>query len=299
MFDVVFYEVSLARPIFLKMLVFSILFSILHRLLATRNKYISDIGFLMIYTTLMVLLMQSFLLVKQIALEGVDSLLTFLHALIPTYAVTMAFSGNAVSAAMLHEVAFLFVYLVEWMMKRILSPLIQTFLLVLFLNHLFDEQKLSKLAELLEKLVQISLKAAFGAVIGMGVVQSMLTPAKDRLANNVLLSGMSAIPGIGALFGSAGEIVFSCGMLIKNSVGVVGLLILFVLAVIPVLKLGGFWLMYHFLAILLEPVADKRMIECVSGVTRGCDLYMKMILYSMLLFFVLFSMVTVATSFIF
>ena len=298
-FDVVFYEFSIARPIFLKMLVFSLLFSVLHRLLVTKNKYISDIGFLMMYSILMVLLMQSFLLVREIALEGVDTLLTFLQALIPTYAVTMAFAGNAVSGAMLHELAFLFVYLVEWLMKGILSPMIHVFILVLFLNHLFDEEKLSKLAELLEKIIQLALKLAFGAVIGLGVVQSMLTPAKDRLANNVLLSGMSAIPGVGGALGSAGEIVLSCGMLIKNSVGVIGLLVLFVLAVIPVLKISGFWLMYHLLSVTLEPVADQRMIACVSGVTRGCDLYLKMILYSMLLFFVLFSMVSVATSFIF
>jgi len=173
------------------------------------------------------------------------------------------------------------------------------FVLILFLNHLFDEDKLSKLAEFLEKIVGIILKGAFGLVIGLGVVQSMLTPAKDRLASNVLLSGMSAIPGLGNMMGSAGEIVLSCGMLIKNSVGVIGVLVLLLVAVIPVLKIGFFWMMYQLIGIALQPVADKRVIECVSGVARGCELYFKMILYSMMLFFVLFSMVTIATSFIF
>ena len=101
------------------------------------------------------------------------------------------------------------------------------------------------------------------------------------------------------MMGSAGEIILSCGMLIKNSVGVIGVLILFLVAVIPVLKIGLFWSMYQLLAIVLQPVADKRIIECISVVTRGCELYLKLILYSMMLFFVLFSMVTIATSFIF
>lgn len=296
-FDTVFYELSLARPMFLKMLLFSVLFSLAHRFLATKTKYIGDIGFLMIYAALMVLLMQSFFLVRDIALEGINTLMMFLNALIPTYALTMVFSGHVVTGAMIYEVAFLLIYLVEMLMKTLLSPGIHLFVLVLFLNNLFEEDKLSKLAQFMEKGIQLVLKASFGGVIGLGIVQSMLTPAKDKLTGNTLLSGLSAIPGIGNAIHSAGEILLSCGMLIKNSVGVVALLIMVIIALVPVLQVGGFCVMYHLLSILLEPIADRRLTECVSGVARGCGLYLKVILYTMLLFFVLFSMVSVATSF--
>lgn len=298
-FDTILYELSIARPIFLKMLLFAILFSVVHRLLVTKNKYISDIGFLMIYAVLMVLLMQSFFLVKDIALEGMNGLITFLNALIPTYAVTLVFTGSGVTGAFIYEIAFFLVYIIELMMKSFLIPLIHVFVLIWFLNNLFEEDKLSKLAEFLEKAVGFILKAAFGGVIGLGIVQSLLTPVKDRLAGNMVLSGMSAIPGIGGMLGSAGEIIFSCGLLIKNSVGVIGLVILFFIAIVPVLKIGCFSLLYHLLSMTLQPIADKRITECVAGVARGCDLYLKIVMYSMMLFFVLFSMVTVATSFIF
>ncbi len=295
-FDSVLYELSMARPMFLKMLCFSLLFSVIHRFLVTKNKYISDIGFLLIYSTLLVLLMQSFLMVRDIALEGIDTLLTFLNALIPTYAVTMVVSGHGVSGAMLYEVAFMVVYLVEWIMKVILSPLVHIFILVLFLNHLFDEDKLSKLAQFMERGIQLVLKTAFGAVAGLGMIQSMLTPVKDQLTGNTVLSGLSAIPGVGNTIGAAGEILLSCGMLIKNSVGAVGLIILFLLTIVPVIQIGFFAIMYHLLSIVLQPIADRRITECVSGVARGCNLYLKMILYTMMLFFVLFSIVSVATS---
>ena len=98
-FDSFFYELSIAKPVFTKMLLFTVLFSVVQKLLATKNKYISDVSFFVIYATVMVLLMQSFFLVRDITLEGVDSLLIFLDALIPTYAMTLVFSGNAVSGA--------------------------------------------------------------------------------------------------------------------------------------------------------------------------------------------------------
>lgn len=296
-FDSLLYELSIARPIFIKMLLFSLLFSVAHRLMASKNKYISDISFLMIYAVLMVLLMQSFLLVREIAMDGVVSLLSFVNALIPTYAVTLAFLGSTFSGAMLYELAFIMVYLVELITKNLLGPLIQVFVLVLFLNYLFDEDKLSKLADFMERIVAVLLKGGFAMVIGLSVVQSMLTPVKDRLANNVVLSSMSAMPGIGNAIGSTGEIILSCGMLVKNSVGVIGLIVLAMVAVIPVVKIACFWCMYQLLGILLQPVADKRITECVSAVARGCDLYLKIIMYSMLLFFVLISMVSICWNF--
>ncbi len=296
--DSCFYELSVARPMFLKMLLFSLFFSLAHRFLTTRNKYVSNMGFLMIYIALMVLLMQSFFLVRQIAVGGIDSIMTFLNALIPTYALTMVFSGHMVSGAMLYELAFMLIYLIEMAMKMFFGPLIHVFVLVLFLNHLFEEDKLSKLAFFLEKGIMVGLKSAFGIVIGLGVVQSMLSPAKDRLTGNSLLSGLSAIPGIGNAVNSAGEIILSCGMVIKNSVGVVALMVLVFIAIVPVLQIGAFSIMYHLLSIILQPIADARLTECVSGVARGCGLYLKMILYTMLLFFILFSIVGIATNFV-
>lgn len=295
-FDSVFYELSILRPMFLKMLLFTLLFSIAHRFLATKNKYISDIGFLTIYAVLMVLLMQSFFFVKDIALDGINRLMTFLNALIPTYAVTMVFSGHAVSGAVMYEVSFMLIYLMETFMKVFLSPLIHVFVLILFLNHLFEEDKLSKLAQFIEKGIQTILKTAFGGVIGFGVIQTMLTSAKDHLTGNTLLSGLSALPGIGNAVNSVGEVVLSCGLLIKNSVGVVALIIMVVVAIVPIAKIGCFCVMYQLLSIVLQPISDARITECVSGVARGCSLYLKIIVYSMMLFFVLFSIVSMATG---
>ena len=299
LFDSVFYEISTIRPIFLKMLCFGILFSIVQKLISTKNKYISDVGFLVIYGTIMALLLQSFSLVKEIAIQGLDSLLQFLTVLIPTYAMTLVFSGNAITGGIFYEVAFFVIFLMEWLMKTILSPLIHIFVLVVFLDNLFEEERLSKLAELMEQVVQIVLKATVSIVIGLSVIQSILSSAKDRLADNVVLQGFSALPGVGNVFGSAGELVLSCGILIKNSIGITAILFLIIFAMMPVIKMGIFWLLYHILSSVLQPISDNRITECIVGVARGCGLYMKMVINSMLLFFILFSVISMATTFVY
>lgn len=298
-FDSFLYEISIARPILIKILIFAFVFSVLNKLIAIRNKYISDMCFLMIYTTMMVLLMQSFFLVKSIVVDGMHTLLQFLSALIPTYATVLVFSGNGMTAAFWYELAFGLVYLMEYSLLKIFCPLIHIFVFILFLNDLFEEDKLSKLAEFLERTIRSLLKLSLGGIVGLSIVQSMITPTKDRLAGNMVLQGINMLPGVGNVFGSASEILISCGMVVKSSVGVVALFLLILFTLIPVIKVGCFMFMYHFSMVLLQPIVDKRILDCISAVARGCDLYMKLMIDSMILFFIVISIVGTASSFIY
>ena len=297
-FDSVLYELAVARPIFIKMILFSALFSVFTRMVGKANSYISNMGFLTIYATMMVLLMQSLLMVKDIAMGGLESINTFLKALIPTYAAVLAFSGNLLSAGFFYEIAFGLIYIMERFFQVLLSPMIHIFVLLLFMNQLFDEDRLSGLGDFVEKLIRIGLKLAFAGVIGLSVVQSLFTATKDRVSESVILQGLSAIPGIGNAIGASGEILLSCGMLIKNTVGIIALVVLIVVALVPIGKIACFWLLYHLLAALLMPIGDARICACVTAVARGCDLYLKMVMYSMLFFFILIAMVGMASSFI-
>ena len=52
----------------------------------------------------------------------------------------------------------------------------------------------------------------------------------------------------------------------------------------PVVKIGFTTLVYKFLAALVQPVSDKRMVGCLSTVGEGCRLLMKVLLMTELLF---------------
>ena len=223
----------------------------------------------------------------------------FLEALVPAYATTLMLSGNAASAGIFYEMTFGMVLLLESALKLFLVPAIHVFVLLEFVDHLFEEEKLSKLAELIESGIAICIKIAVGSVIGISTVQSFLTTAKDRISGNMILKSVSMLPGVGNTIGSAGEIVLGCGILIKNSVGVAAVIVLLVVCLLPLVKIFSFTFLYRLIVALLQPVADQRLVECVHGVARGSTLYLKIMVNTMLLFMIVISMVTASTSFIY
>ena len=106
------------------------------------------------------------------------------------------------------------------------------------------------------------------------------------------------IPGVGNAFGTVGEIFISSGMLIKNSIGIGGVLVMLFLAINPFVKIAVMTICYKAIAAMAEPVADKRMSGCLNGIYRGSVLIMKSFLLVVLLFFITIAMITAATSWI-
>lgn len=297
--DVFFYELRTAKPMFLQILSVALLFAMFSKVMITRQSYVNDLGFFAVYTGVMMLLMNSFLLVNEIVEEGIARMLSFMTAFIPIYATTLLIAGNTSSAGVFYELALALIYLLELVMKNVLIPGVHIFVLLQMMDHLFEEARLSRLADMIESGIRAALKLSLAAVVGLGVVQSLLAPAKDRLAASGMYQTLQAIPGVGNTFGAAGEILVGCGIMIKNSVGTAALVILVLLCALPAVSVACFHVMYRLVGALLQPFCDRRLGECVHGVGRGCALYLKIVVDAMLLFFITISMISASTSFIF
>lgn len=297
--DLFFYEIAEAKPLFLQLFSLGLLFALFGKMILTKPGYVSEIGFFVGYMGIVLLLLQSFTLISDVVTKGMDRLVSFMTAFVPVYAATLFLSGNTMSAGVFYEMTFGLIYLLELGMKFIFLPGIHIFVLLLLMDHLFEETKLEKLAQLLEDGIRLALKGGLAAVLGIGVVQSLIAPAKDRLSTSGLYHGLSAVPGVGNTFGSAAEVLLGCGILIKNSVGTAALVILLVIGATPLLKAFCFTVMYRLSAALLAPVSDARIASCVQAAARGCTLFLRLQLDALLLFFITISMISASTSFIY
>jgi stage III sporulation protein AE len=167
------------------------------------------------------------------------------------------------------------------------------------MDHFFVEHKFSKLAELIASSIRFFRKIAIGGVLGFGVVQSLLAPARDRISQSTVLKTLSVLPGVGGSVELAEEVLLSCGMLVKNSVGVAGLVILLIICLTPVVKVLCFCFLYKLIAAVLEPVCDPRILGAVGGVAKGSSMFFEILVDSMLLFLIIVALVTASTSFIY
>ncbi len=295
--DALVYELDENRRILVEIVALVVAFSAIKNFSgAFKQAYIAEISFFLIYSILAVLLLQSFQNYEDIAGKALNQSVDFMKALVPTFCISMVFSAGAGTSASFYQLAFLVIYLIQWLFLKVLMPLIHGYVLLVLFNHFFEDEKFENLTELLKSVINWGLKSAGVLVVGMNVVQGLIAPAKDRLMNGTIEKAATLIPGVGTVMSGIGELLLGSGILIKNCVGVTALVFLVALGMLPVIKILCLSLFYKLAAVAVEPVADKRIAGCLKGMAEGGVLYLKVVLYCMALFLVTIALTTAASG---
>ena len=250
------------------------------------------ISFFIIYMLLATLLMKAFSGMSQMTEHTLGNVGGFMKALIPSYFAAAVFAGNSAGGLVFYESALLLLALVQWVQKNVLLPAVQLYVLFLLLNHLSRDDRLSKMAELLYTLIEWTRKTLLAAAIGFQVIQSLIMPAVDDLKNGTLNRVASAIPGVGNVFGSVSETILGAAVLLKNAIGVCGMIAILLICLTPVCRLVLCTLLYKAMAAFIQPVGDKRLNECVAAAAEGASLLLKIMLSASMLFFLTIAIVT-------
>ena len=297
--DALFSEISQNRILFIEILLLAVGFSVLNSFTgAFQSAYVSELCFLLIYCVLAVLLLESFLNFHEIAEQTLNQNVEFLKTLLPTLCMTMVFSSGAASSAGFYQLAFLVIFLIQWLFVQVFLPMIHVYVLFELFHHFFPEEKFRNLSELFGDIIRWGMKLAMGVVAGLSVVENLIAPAKDRLVNGAFVRTAALIPGVGNVIGSVNDLFVGAGMVIKNCVGVAALLLLLLIGFLPMAKIACLTFFYKLAAAVAEPITDRRIAGCLKGMAQGGVLYLKLTGYSLLFLFTTIALTVAASAFI-
>lgn len=295
--DRFFYEFRHNRQNLVYMLLIAIIAAVFTNFSnAFQNKQVSEISFYVLYMLLITMCLNAF----RIAMEGIEGqlevLLDFMRVLCPSYFLAVAIASGSSSSLIFYNIVLFLIYVAEALILRFLLPIVNIYIMVQVMNYLAEEEYLSQLAELLKKLVSWILKTLITFVIGINIIQGMLAPAIDALRRSALTRTAQAIPGIGNAIGGVADVVLGTAVLIKNGIGMAGAVILISICAVPILQVVFMMLMYKLAAALVQPVSDKRITNCISGVSEGYELLVKVVFSTGVLFLLTIAVVTATTT---
>ena len=256
------------------------------------NSQIADISFYMMYLLIGTLLIGAFAEMQALTVNTLKSLFQFVTLLLPAYVVTIVFSACSVSALGFYELTLLSVHILQLLFIKMVLPLIQIYVVFLFFNQLTQEDLFSQASEFLKTLLEWILKTTTAILVGLQTIQCLVAPAVDTLKNSTAHRIVKALPGVGGLMDSAAETIAGSALVIKNAVGVAGMIVVLLICLLPFLKLGLSVLLFRLLCALLQPISEKRMVDCIRSFSDGVMLLMKTMLAGLAVFLVSLAMIT-------
>lgn len=255
------------------------------------KRQIADLSFYYIYLLFSAVLLKCFVQAAQTAEVAIENIILFVKILVPTYMVVVGVSTGTATATGYSQLLVLIIFGVEHVLLGLVVPLIYCFIILSIVNCIWAEDKLALFMELVEKAIGWVLKIAMGIVTGVSVFQAILTPMIDSVKKTALQKTLSVIPGIGDVADGAVELVAGTAVVIKNSVGIVLVVLLLVLCAAPLIRIFLTALLFKGAAAFMGIIGDKRITACANRTGDAGMLLFRTTGTAMLLFLITLAVV--------
>ncbi|MBS9804278.1 stage III sporulation protein AE [Bacillus cereus] len=231
---------------------------------------VSKIADAVVYMVLIIFALNSFYVVMTYARETIQTMVDFILALLPILLALIATGGGVVSVSFFHPIIIFLMNTSGLLMNYIVLPLLLLATILSIVSTMSDQYKVTKLSKLLQN-VSVSIIGIFLTIfLGVLSVQGTATAVADGIAVKTakFVTG-NFIPVVGRMFTEAADTVISASGLLKNTVGIIGLVILCLIVAFPAIQIFCIAFIYKFAAAVLQPVGGGAIIQCLDIIGRS------------------------------
>ncbi len=226
-----------------------------------------EIAYMVCYLALVGVAMGSFTTTMGVARGAVDSLVSFLEALLPVMVTLLATSGAPASAGMLHPFMTLAIYGISGLVSDVVFPLIYAAAVVDLVGHLSERFDISGMVSLLKQVAVGVLGVAMTVFCGVMVVQRAASGVADSVSLRTAkyLAG-TFVPIVGKMFADTMEMVYVSSASLRSVVGIAGSVGVFCVVAFPLAKVVSLIAVYRIAAALAQPVGGERVSKCLHSI---------------------------------
>lgn len=285
------------KNILVWLIVLGILSALLIHFVEVFDKHqIADLSFYFIYLLIGMILLQCFSGVLGTARDTVENIVVFVKLMVPTFLLAVGVANGPVTVSAGYQLLLLLIYGTEKVLLGVVLPLIYSYCLLTMINGIWVEEKLALLTELLEKVIGWILKASLWVVTGIGFFQLLITPVLDSVKTSAVEKALSALPGIGNAADGILELAVGSAVVIRNSIGVLLLLLLLAGCAVPLLEILVTAILMKGAAAFFGIVSDKRVTNCTDHMGNAGMLLFRTVGTAMLLFLITLALLAIGSG---
>jgi len=278
----------------LMLTLFSVLLQTMHT--AFEKSAVSKIAYFVIYLVLISITLNSFYLAVSYTQEAIEMMKGFMIALLPLVLGMMATFGNVISVSFFHPIIIFLINFSGILVSNFIIPLLFLSALLLIVSSMSENYKVTHLANLFKSVSLGALGIFLTIFLGVISVQGASSAIQDGIAMKTakFITG-NFIPVIGKTFTDAADTILSASLILKNAVGMVGLIVILLIVIFPAIKVAAIAFIYKLTAAALQPIGGGPVITALNTISNYI-LYILACLLAVSLMFLLAIVIIVAAS---
>lgn len=231
------------------------------------NDTISKLIYYVQYILIVTIIMMNFSDIVQVVKDTCNNLVGFMNILIPLLISLMIYTGSIATSGILEPIILFLINFIGNMIQTIIIPIVLIFTSLIVISKISDNVQIDKLSKFLKSGVVWFFGIILTVFVGVISLEGTLSSSVDGItAKTTKAVVSSAVPVVGKILGDAVDTVLGCGIILKNAVGLIGVIVVVGICIMPILKLGILTMAYKLMSAICEPIADKNITSLLDQI---------------------------------
>ena len=231
------------------------------------NDTISKLIYYVQYILIVTIVMMNFSDIVQVVKDTCNNVIGFMNILIPLLISLMIYTGSITTSGVLEPIILFLINFIGNVIQTIIIPIVLIFTSLIVISKISDNVQIDKLSKLLKSGVVWFFGLILTIFVAVISLEGTLSSSVDGITAKTTKAVVSSvIPVVGKILGDAVDTVLGCGIILKNAVGIIGIIIVIGICMLPILKLGIFTIAYKFMSAICEPIADKNITSLLDQI---------------------------------
>lgn len=245
-------------------LIHSILKSISESL---ENNNISKLIYYVQYILIVTVIMSNFTDIIKLVQDTTENLIGFMNALVPLLITLMMYTGSITTSSVVEPIILFMINFIGNIIQNLIIPFVLVLTSLVIISKISDKVHIDKLSKFFKSGIVWFLGIVLTVFVGIVSLEGTLSSSVDGItAKTTKAVVSSAIPVVGKILGDAVDTVLGCGIVLKNAVGLVGVVIVIGICIMPILKLFVLSVSYKLLSTVVQPIADEKIIDLLEQI---------------------------------
>ena len=245
-------------------LIHSILKSISESL---ENNNISKLIYYVQYILIVTVIMSNFTDIIKLVQDTTGNLIGFMNALVPLLITLMMYTGSITTSSVVEPIILFMINFIGNIIQNLIIPFVLVLTSLVIISKISDKVHIDKLSKFFKSGIVWFLGIVLTVFVGIVSLEGTLSSSVDGItAKTTKAVVSSAIPVVGKILGDAVDTVLGCGIVLKNAVGLVGVVIVIGICIMPILKLFVLSVSYKLLSTVVQPIADEKIIDLLEQI---------------------------------
>lgn len=231
------------------------------------NSNISQISFYVQYILIVTLVINNFAQIIKLVNDSIENLVGFINSLLPLLITLMISTGSIVSGTIIQPIILILMQFIGNVITSFVIPIILVGTVLGIISNISDRSTVDKLSKQLKSGTVWFVGIILTLFVTVLSIEGTMTASVDGIAAKTTKAAVSSvIPVVGKILGDAADTVIGCAGILKNAVGIFGIVVIIGICIVPILKLTLFTCTYYLVSAIAQPIADKKIINLLETI---------------------------------